>query len=211
MRQARNSRARLDEVLIHRRRREVITELGEAVYELVARGEFIELLNHPEITEIAAEIAELDSQMANAADATGVAADYDDPSSPGFSLDQMFSFASEFVSDAVSSSEWKPPAAGYESEFDGDLDDDAHRAARAASGDRPAPSRPAQRPPMRVWRPTMADPAETADADASASADDKLGAGDGTLGQSEGQSEARPDPGPGDEAISDETNSAERA
>lgn len=95
-RQARSSRARLDAVMHDRRRKDALTRLGEAVYELAGRGELGDLVDHPELAELLATVENMDMD-----DRHG-----DMPGDPGRD------FAGH-EQEAVSSAEWSPPRHRY--------------------------------------------------------------------------------------------------
>ena len=63
MRQAMNSRARFDEVMLQRKRREIFAELGEVVHQLVTQGALEELAHHPELAEIIADLDDITAQL----------------------------------------------------------------------------------------------------------------------------------------------------
>jgi hypothetical protein len=60
---AREGRARLDDVRLERRRTDALADLGEAVLELVRRGELPELEEVPEVADAIAAIDELDERI----------------------------------------------------------------------------------------------------------------------------------------------------
>ena len=63
MRQARSSRARFDEVMLQRKRREAVLALGEAVYELAVSGELTILDEYPEILDLLTNLADIEDQL----------------------------------------------------------------------------------------------------------------------------------------------------
>lgn len=147
MRQAMNSRARFDEVMLQRKRREIFAELGEVVHQLVVQGALGEVAHHPELAEIIGDLDDIAAQ-----------------------LDMVHSGGSGFASGPA---RWRPgerpgsPASEPASEWSGEWSDWSDGAypetvssadwtpPRPGGADGSNPERPGGE--FRVWRPSEPD------------------------------------------------------